>query len=200
MAVKVDGLILAAGLSKRTQEFKMTLDLFGVPLLARAIESMSSVCKKITIVGGYRFQEIRQIVAKFDNCRVVYNRDFQKGMFSSFKVGIQHMNTRRFFMTPGDIPFITPAVYKQMLKVKGNIVVPRFGDRNGHPLLLSSSFIPELIEMPDSSILKDYIKEREITLFPVEDEGILLDIDTLSDYYELLEKYKSIYTVETKKK
>ena len=66
--------------------------------------------------------------------------------------------------------------------------------------MLSSTYVPELLELPNTSILKDFIKEREIEFCPVEDEGILLDIDTLSDYYELLEKYRSMYTKRTKKK
>ena len=68
---KIDGIILAAGLSRRAGTYKMTLRINGKPLLERCIENMYDICSKIIVVGGYKIEDIRSIVDKYE----IFKRD-----------------------------------------------------------------------------------------------------------------------------
>jgi molybdenum cofactor cytidylyltransferase len=191
---RIEGIILAAGFSRRTGEFKMGLDIFGKPALRRVADEMLKICQRVIVVGGFRLEEIKNILDEYDGrVEIVYNRNFEKGMFSSFITGVRQINADRFFMIPGDMPFVSEKVYRKLLAAGASIAIPVYEERKGHPVLLSGELIPELLKLPEEAILRDFINSRSFEVVEVEEEGILQDIDTPGDYYALLEQYKNSY-------
>jgi len=77
-----------------------------------------------------------------------------------------------------------------MLSVAGDIVIPTFEGRKGHPVLFGSALIPEILSQPGDATLRDYIAVKGYTALEVEDEGILLDIDTAEDYDRARARYQ----------
>lgn len=51
MQAKVDGLILAAGLSTRAKAFKLGLRVEGKTIIERSVEGMYDICSKVIVVG-----------------------------------------------------------------------------------------------------------------------------------------------------
>jgi len=190
--VGVEGVVLAAGYSSRMGANKMLMKLDGRAVLARCLESMSPACSRIVVVGGHKIDEIVHIVETYPHACLILNEDYSEGMFSSVLAGIREVNDERFFLCPGDYPLITIDTYINMLSISGEIIVPTYGGRRGHPILLSSSLIPEIINGTHFS-LREFINSRSLVFVEVPDPGIHVDIDTVEDYNSIrISKNKDI--------
>ncbi len=181
--MNTDAVILAGGYSSRANAFKMELNLEGKPILRYVIDAFLPICNQIIVVGGFQIERLYPLV---QNCgkkvRVVYNEDYPKGMFSSVKKGISEVTGSQFFLTPGDYPFITTDICKLLLEHSGQIVKPRYGMKGGHPILLPYDCMEEILAEKEDSNLKLYMDKKQVKQVEIEDESILLDIDTPFDY------------------
>ncbi|MCY6959283.1 nucleotidyltransferase family protein [Clostridium brassicae] len=183
----VEGIILAAGLSSRAKTYKMTLEIENKTVIERVIDNMLSVCSKVIVVGGYKIEKLEPIIQKYENVELVFNENFMEGMFSSVKKGFSCIKGEQFFFTPGDYPLIDENVYKNLLNVNGEIGIPTYKGRKGHPILIKSYLIKEVLEGDKYSNLREFIGSKDPVLLPVHNQGILLDIDTINDYNHILE-------------
>ncbi|BBE29996.1 hypothetical protein OSSY52_01370 [Tepiditoga spiralis] len=184
----VDGVILAGGYSKRTGVMKMSLKLNSKTVIQHTVESMINVCENIIVVCGYKAEEVYDLVKSYKKVQVYYNKNYPKGMFTSVKEGIKHVKNDRFFLTPGDYPKLNKNIYETLLKYKENIVIPAFGNKKGHPVLMNSSLISDILLEPDTLSLNYFINKREYRIVEINDDSIINDIDTLEDY-ENIKKY-----------
>lgn len=186
----IESILLAAGFSSRAGAFKMELPLGEKKLIERAIESMLPSCSRIIIVTGYGHERIEKITRRYPTNRVMttFNRDYEKGMFSSVQTGVRRLDGDAFFMMPGDFPFITTRVFDTLLKTletsapQINVFIPAFNGRKGHPVLMKKQMITEILDEPADSTLKTVINRNNILTVDVGHEGILIDVDTPADY------------------
>lgn len=179
----VDGVILAAGYSSRANAFKMELEIDKKPILQRCIEALYDDCNNIIVVSGYKHEKINELTNNYSKVRVIYNEEFDKGMFNSVKKGIQIVTGERFLLTPGDYPLINKDIIQKLLKEDDEIIIPSFNKKGGHPILINTYLIKEILAEPDDSNLKIYLNKKQCSHLNVDDEGILLDVDTIEDYH-----------------
>lgn len=177
----IEGVVLAAGFSTRAGGDKLVLELEGQAILARCLESMSEVCARIIVVTGHGRARLQPILARCGRAEEAYNPAYARGMFSSVLAGAGRVRAGRFFLTPGDYPLIARSTYTALAAAEGGIVIPVHQGRRGHPLLMESRLIPELLACPGTASLEDFIGRREAVLLPVQDPGILMDVDTMED-------------------
>ncbi|TDT63665.1 nucleotidyltransferase family protein [Fonticella tunisiensis] len=182
----VEGIILAAGLSSRAKTYKMTLILNGRTIIENTIEGMLPFCERIILVGGYKIEMLEPIAKRYDRVLLVFNENYKDGMFSSVKKGIGLVKEERFFFTPGDYPLISQDVYRELLKHDDKIVIPTFQGRKGHPVFFNGSVKDEILEEGRYLSLRDYIGNSEPVFVPVDCRGILMDVDTMEDYENIL--------------
>lgn len=127
--MKIDGVILAAGFSKRAETFKMTLEFNGKTILENVIDNMIPFTDRIIVVGGYKIEKLIPIVKNYNKVELVFNERYEEGMFSSVKKGISKVNADRFFLTPGDYPLIDKSVYEKLLSCNEDIVIPVYKEK-----------------------------------------------------------------------
>ena len=181
-APETEGVVLAAGLATRAGGGKLTLALEGQAILARCLEGMYDVCARLIVVTGHRRDSLRPILRRYAKVEEVYNPAYARGMFSSVLAGVRQVKAGGFFLTPGDYPLIAKETYASLAGTDGEIVIPVFDGKRGHPLLMNSRLIPELLSCPATSTLEDFIRRRGASLIPVQDPGILMDVDTMEDF------------------
>lgn len=190
MRINVEGIILAAGFSSRAGSYKLTLELGGKALIEHCIDGMYDVCSKIIVVGGYNSDKLVPILDKYPKVQLIHNENYESGMFSSVIKGFEYMMGDRVFMIPGDYPLIDPNVYKAMLGVDDNIVIPIYKGKKGHPLLMSKAMIRLLLSNKNKfSNLRDFINSHGFSTFEVDCPGILFDVDTQEDYLSIKKHY-----------
>lgn len=178
----VDGVVLAAGLSSRMGRYKMSLKIGNKTLIESCIESMYDFCSNIIVVVGYNHNLIVKILEPYRKVKIVLNPNYMDGMFSSIKIAVKEVINERFFLIPSDYPLIKKDTYTKMLKIKSDIVVPSYCGKKGHPILLNSNITSEITNNHNYESLRDFINNRSFRIIEVQDEGILMDIDTIEDY------------------
>ncbi|NIM16295.1 MAG: NTP transferase domain-containing protein [Candidatus Aminicenantes bacterium] len=186
-AADIEGVILAAGFSSRTGMFKMELLLNEKTLIEHTIDSMVDFCSRVIVVGGHKIERIIEITKKYANVQVVLNPHYRTGMFSSAREGVRHVKAKWFFFTPGDYPLVKRTTYQKLLDARSmspseKIFIPVYQGRKGHPILIKGSLVKELLKEPKDSNLRKFINRKGFTPVEVNDDGILVDIDTLEDY------------------
>jgi molybdenum cofactor cytidylyltransferase len=190
--MSIDAVVLAAGLSTRAGFFKMALPLGDKTLIERSIEGLYEVCSKLYVVGGFEIERIREILKDYSKVSVVYNKNFMKGMFTSVKEGIQHVRAPSFYLLPGDYPLVRDHVLQEMLRVEADIVIPTYRGRKGHPVYFKTHLVDEILHEPDDATLRDFINRKGYVTVEVDDEGIIIDVDSPEDY----ERVKALYERE----
>lgn len=163
----------------------MALPLGDRTVIQRSVENMYDAVDRIWVVVGWQAEQVRALLAPYVKVECALNKDYRRGMFSSVKTGLARTSAARVFLQPGDCAFIAPKVYTQMLSVDATIVIPTYGGKKGHPVLFQGPAISEILALPDDGILRDYIQAKGFTSLEVEDDGILLDLDTPEDYRAL---------------
>lgn len=187
----VDAVILAAGYSSRANGFKMQFKIGEKAVIQYVIEAFIPICKHIIVVGGFQYEKLLPLIKPYKNqIQLVINDSFETGMFSSVKVGVKEVKSNRFFLTPGDCPLITKQVCQTLLEANKDFVIPSFLKKGGHPVLLTSSCIQELLLEDENSNLKQFLKKQSITYVEMQEDGIIYDLDTSQDYMWLKERMK----------
>jgi molybdenum cofactor cytidylyltransferase len=195
--------VLAGGLSTRMNQFKPLLPIGEATVTDHVIDTFLGTGVDVFLVAGYRYKEIKKRIKKH-NITIVYNPDYERGMFSSIQAGVRRLPTyyQAFFMLPIDIPLVRPATIRRLMEVSAenpdNIIYPVFGGKRGHPPLIPTRLIPFILGWRTNRNLKavlDSYKDLALEI-PVADSLILYDIDTPGDYAALLERLRR-YEVPT---
>ncbi len=197
MDKKLAAVVPAAGLSSRMGTFKPLLRLDNISLIEHTVKNLEIAgVDEIIVVTGFQKEAVIRALA---GCRVtmVYNPDFELGMYSSIQKGIENISPgcSGFFLLPGDCPLVKPGTIIQLISqfdIKSNfkIIYPLCHGKRGHPPLISTALASEILNSAPEGGLRTLLKTKEniaINL-PVSDSGILLDADTPDDYQHLLQE------------
>jgi CTP:molybdopterin cytidylyltransferase MocA len=189
----IAGIVLAAGEGKRIGKTKALIEIDGISFLERVIVSLEeSNCVPIVVVGGSKANDVEKLSSKL-NVDFIWNNNWRSGQFSSLKAGLSSLNPRPFgaLITLVDHPFVTAGTYELLCKTfltkPDTIVIPVYGKRKGHPIVIPAAITDEVLNAPDESNLRKIISSHQslITKLPVDDPGILKDVDTINDLKEM---------------
>jgi CTP:molybdopterin cytidylyltransferase MocA len=189
--------ILAAGLSTRMKEFKPLLLLGNATVTDHVTGTFIKSGIAVYLVTGYRGEELKAGIKKHE-ITIINNPDYEKGMLSSVQAGVRQMppGYQAFFVLPVDIPLVKPETIKQLMDTgdenPGKIIYPVYNGERGHPPLIPSRLIPEILAWNKDGGLKAILDLHADLAedLPVKDKFILFDIDTREDYKELLKQYR----------
>lgn len=187
----IEAVVLAAGLSTRSQVYKMSLPLKKKTVIEACVDGMYNKVDKITVVGGYNFHIIKDLLKDYKKVNLIYNEKYEDGMFSSVKLGINSINTNRFFLIPGDYVLVDDKVYASLLQYKNkkSIVIPTYEGKKGHPVYFTDIHVKEMVNNDEFNNLRQIINCIGFETLDIKDDGILYDIDTFQDYEIIKEKY-----------
>lgn len=181
-----EGVVLAAGYSRRIGAFKMTLEAGNATIIEKCIAGMYELCSRVIVVSGYQASKLEHVLAGYPKIEIVFNENYHLGMFSSVKTGFRQVRSERFFFTPGDYPMIGREVYAALANVNGEVVIPVYRGFMGHPLLMQGDLAHELVEDSCCANLREFIARKALVPVEVQDPGILQDIDTIDDYQKMI--------------
>jgi molybdenum cofactor cytidylyltransferase len=186
-------IILAAGYSRRMDEFKPLLKLGRETVIGRVVSLYLRLgVTDIRVVTGYHSQEIRSTLVGQPVC-MVHNPEHDRGMFTSVLTGVNSLpsTTRSFFIHPVDIPLVRPHTMRLLLDAAYNrpppVIYPTFDDRRGHPPLIDIQLKQAIREHDGRGGLRallDHFDSQALNV-PVADSGIMLDMDTPDDFERL---------------
>ena len=177
----ISAILLAAGQSKRMAgENKLTKKIKGIPLIKHSVKNiLASSIDELIIVLGYQKEIIEKLIDKNKKIKFVFNKDFENGMASSIKTGLNNLSdkTKAFFICLGDMPMVSHDTYNQLIKSKGNkeIIAPTYKEQQGNPVLFNKSMkekimgitgdvgAKKILELNKDKILNLEINEQSVT-------------------------------------
>ena len=187
----IQAIILAGGFSSRAKSNKMHCPIDDKPLLEHTIESIKPLVGKVILVTGHYDQDIRSFIKEDEKLQIVYNKDYEKGMFSSVLCGVQFVDDD-FFILPGDIPFIRARTYEALLKGTKPVRYPTYKGQEGHPLFIKKELRDSLLKEGLDSNLRLFRDKQDKEAIEVDDKFILRDIDTIEEYTNLKKEREKI--------
>jgi molybdenum cofactor cytidylyltransferase len=187
--------VLAAGESSRMGRPKALLPIEGKSFIERIVtELQRTAIEKIIVVLGHKAAELRPKIEHLP-VTILVNPDYKNGQLSSLQVALRHLlSTSTPERIDGvvvhlvDHPYIDASLVDTMIRrfydSQPSIVVPRFGERRGHPVIFSASLFRELLEAPLEEGAKAVVKAHRDATLEVEtaEAGITIDIDTPDEY------------------
>ncbi|KRF58981.1 hypothetical protein ASG97_21165 [Bacillus sp. Soil745] len=195
----MEAIVLAAGYSSRANAFKMTLPMGQMSVLEQTISKFEGLCSRVIVVAGFQAEIIQEEIVKIisENAysfqiKFIYNENFDQGMFHSIQKGCNEVNAPTFFLTPGDCPLVKKETVQLLAKHKGNVVIPSFNYKGGHPIKLSSEVKQKILETNPESNLRVVLDGYEKQYMNVDDAGVLMDVDTPEDYQKAINYDKAL--------
>ena len=119
-------------------------------------------------------------MAAASGAQVVWNRHPEQGQVSSMALGLETLQGHPFaLLALVDHPDVSSTTVRTLLEAavrEPSIVhLPVFHGERGHPVVLPTAAAPLLRASPSA---REAIAQLEVREHPVDDPGILLDIDT----------------------
>ena len=179
--------ILAAGKSVRIGKDKMLLPLRKKTVVECTVEPFLSLADEIIIVTGKNNEELINLFKNIEKIKLIHNQRDDSEMIDSLKLGLSEAHGEIIFITPGDYPVVKRDTIEIMSKLEYDSIIPSHNGRKGHPIIISSEMKKLVLEREYES-LRDFLKEIDYFIFETSDIGILKDVDTLEDYYEILKR------------
>lgn len=199
--VSIGAVILAAGMSKRMGQPKVLMRLDGKMLVHYPIQlAIIHQLQPIVVIAGKYIDEMKKSLKVMQTVDFVFNHDYEIGMASSLKLGIQTVEAKvdAVIVFLADQPFIPNEVVQSLMeqymlhKEEGvKIVRPRYDGVLGHPILFDRSLFNEFKNINGDqggrNIIQNYRQSMKIVSFHNRNWG--MDIDTPEEYEEVLFKF-----------
>lgn len=200
----ISGILLAAGESTRMDGgFKPLLKWGRRTVIGECIHQMrNSQLADIFVVLGHREGDIRPALIG-QGVQYAINEDYRKGMLTSVKTGLAMLTTNSdaFLVALVDQPGVSSKIIDTLIEAYAEssrgIIVPTFEGRRGHPVIIDSKYIDDILQLDDEAPggLRAFIEARENDVQTVEvpSRAILEDIDTPGDYERLSSQVEPVY-------
>ncbi len=195
------GILLAAGRSSRFSQTGQAGQLkqlaklpSGQTLLEASTKNLRAGCgdiERLVIVVSHDaalIEHANKIAHEYD-CEVVINTAAHEGMATSITCGVKHTKgASGWLIALADMPFIQPASISAIAaalvrdKHPDQIIVPTYNGERGHPVAFAAKYADALCQLTGDTGARDLIRLHQsfVVLLPLDDAGILNDIDTES--------------------
>jgi molybdenum cofactor cytidylyltransferase len=169
---------------------KALLDAGGMSFLARILSSLREGGADPLFVVVRDMADPAAREAREHCGDPILNPDPSAGPVSSLQAGIRSLpdEAAAVLFAPVDHPLFSPetvrALIRGFVETQAPLVVPAFEGWRGHPVLFGRVLFPELLEedLPEGArtVVRRYLDDR--LQLPVDDPGILADLDTPDEY------------------
>ena len=176
--------LLAAGKSSRTSELKQLYSVNGQYLINVQIRTLHSYGFDVAVVLGYEYERIRAILD--ENVTVVYNENYEEGMFSSVKKAFKELDDEQLVFCHVDRPIPDLAVFKALLQNENAISVAFHQDKKAPPIRIKSSMKMRLLNS-DLGRLDYWIAEEDVAYVEIDDPRVHYNAntdETLNKYFK----------------
>jgi molybdenum cofactor cytidylyltransferase len=192
--IMISAILLAAGQSRRMGEFKQLLPFAGRTVVECCADHLlASRVDELIVVTGHREADVRRALGG-RALRLAHNADYLDGMSASVKCGIAAVSpaATAVLVALVDQPQIEPAIINRIIAEYESrpslVVIPTYGGRNGHPVLIDLKLRDELLTFDGSQGLRQVIHAHAADLLHIEvaTDAVLTDFDYPEDYQRMI--------------
>ena len=189
MKQQLEGIILAAGESRRMGYPKPLLEIGGRTFIEQIAETMLAVVPRLVIVIGAHRERVRAAIPDDKRIAIAENPDYSRGQLSSLKVGLSAVqaDSAGALVHLGDHPMVRAETFRAIVdsynRTGKPIVIARHDGRRGHPVIFDRAMFGELMSAPEEEGARYVVNAdpSRVSYVDLDDPGINLDLDTPSD-------------------
>lgn len=189
MSLRLGIVVLAAGFGRRYGEGnKLHQALNGRPVLAWAFDSLFHLRATAAIAVVAPDDALAKSLALNAGFTPVPNPARATGMGGSIACGVQALSNEvdAVLIALGDMPRVAHSSLEAVLaafSTRDQIVVPCCDGRRGHPVLFGVHHFSALRALDGDTGAREILKQHAALVWevPVNDPGVLLDVDTPQD-------------------
>jgi len=189
MTPRIEGILLAAGESRRMGYPKPLLRVGDETFISRSAHSILAVVPRLIVVLGAHAERIRPAIPPYPRIVTVENPHFEAGQLSSLKIGLRALggDCDGVLVHLADHPLVKPSTFESVVaefaRARGAIVIARCAGKRGHPVIFGKSVFRELLDAPENEgaravVIRD---PARVLYVDVDDPGVSLDLDTPAD-------------------
>src|SRR5271168_3307929 len=187
MRQHLEGIILAAGESRRMGYPKPLLNIGGRTFIEHIAETMLAVVPRI-VIGAHR-ERVRAAIPRDARIAIVENPDYSRGQLSSLKAGLNAIqaDAAAALVHLGDHPMARAETFEALVDLYDRtgkpIVIARHDGHRGHPVIFDRAIFGELRSAPEEEGARYVVNAdaSRVAYVDLPDSGINLDLDTPSD-------------------
>ncbi|SDK36042.1 molybdenum cofactor cytidylyltransferase [Maridesulfovibrio ferrireducens] len=193
---RTSGIILAAGSATRMGRDKLSLPFRGIPMVQHVINAArESQLNDVTVVLPCD-SELEKIL-DLEGCTVVTSPDRKQGQAESFKAGLRHVkdHTQGAMFFLGDQPLITSETIDRLVWAFSQEpecwVAPIQEGMRGNPITIPASWFDRALELKGDTGARPLLAAQGLALrlVRIHEVGPFLDVDTDTEYQQLLKHY-----------
>jgi molybdenum cofactor cytidylyltransferase len=189
MKQHLEGVILAAGESRRMGYPKPLLDIGGRTFIEHIAETMLAVVPRLVIVIGAHRERVRAAIPHDARIAIVENPNYAQGQLSSLQAGLDALqpDAAGALVHLGDHPLVRVETFQAIVDSYNRsgkpIVIARNDGHRGHPLIFDRAIFGELRSAPEEEGARYVVNAdaSRVAYVDRQDPGINLDLDTPSD-------------------
>jgi molybdenum cofactor cytidylyltransferase len=176
-------LILAAGRGRRFgSDKRRALLADGRPLLQASVEAAQAADLPCLLCLSSRDRD----APPFDGIQTHFASGADRGMGATLASAVAALGPQPWILVAlGDMPWVTPQSLRAVAAAadRHRIVVPTYRGHPGHPVAFGADFLPLLQRLDGDRGARSVIDaHREAVVeIPLDDPGILRDVDRVSD-------------------
>ena len=188
---KIAAIILAAGYSRRMGQPKALLKMGLTNFHDTILEKLRSLPFNplMTVVGSAGPEIIKASQADKTHLFIL-NEQAEKGQLSSLQCALKMLtdDVDGCLVALVDHPLVKSETYKDLYEKiceqPQRIIIPVYNHKGGHPVYFGCNYFTSLLEAPLSKGARFVVENNRDTAYrwPVQDAGVLIDIDTPADY------------------
>lgn len=190
--LRIAGIVLAAGQSRRMGSNKLLLPLAGGPLVRRAPQrALAAGLAPLIVVLGYESERVRAALAGLD-CRFARNADLDGSMSSSLHCGLEALPAaaEAAVIMLADMVDVTEHMLRALVVAAQTSAAPvvssRYGQTLAPPVLFRRALFPELRGATGEGCGKAVVeRHRARALFVDWPPAALVDVDTPEEFAKL---------------
>ena len=194
----ISAILLAAGESTRMGRLKALLPWQDSTLVEYQVQSLQRAgVAEVVLVVGHRGDEVEAPVKAIPGVTIVVNPDYKQGKTTSIKVGLRNISgsARGVLVLAVDQPrpaHIIEYVLKAHLEQGALITCPVYRGHRGHPIIFSSSLLPDLLAITEQGQgLREVTHRYGEDTYQVEVDSPIVTVDVNSP--EDLQKAQALF-------
>jgi molybdenum cofactor cytidylyltransferase len=188
----IAGILLAAGRGERFGGRKLLAKLdTGKTMLETSAHALRRAVVDVTIVvrDDAELVDSGERIAAALGARLLINPRADEGMATSIGAGVEATpSASGWLIALADMPFVLPSTVREIagqIRSPSTIIVPTHRQQRGHPVGFGRDYFERLTALTGDAGARSVVQDHsaEVRMLPVDDAGVLIDIDTQADLH-----------------
>ena len=186
--MKITGILLAAGLSRRFGSNKLLFYIQNQPLVRRtALCLLNAGISELLVIVGHQADQVIDAVKDLP-VRCLKNQQYQLGRMHSVHTGWEHISqdTDGVLICPSDLPCLEISDVQQVIAAFyecKSLIIPHFNQQRGHPIIIPAHHRQTILDYLPRGGCRAFIADHPqfVTRLEINSSNIITDLDIPPD-------------------